>query len=94
MTRSRTSFIATATILLLTGTGVAHASGPVKITASDAAAGDNFGRSVSLDGDTMIVGAEDCCVDSPDRAFTTVPVIRVLSPVACATESTAGKEKL
>jgi len=30
-----------------------------KLTASDAAAGDDFGRSVALDGDTALVGARD-----------------------------------
>ena len=28
-----------------------------KLTAGDGAAGDNFGYSVSIDGDTMVVGA-------------------------------------
>ena len=28
-----------------------------KLTASDGAAGDRFGRSVSIDGDTMVIGA-------------------------------------
>ena len=35
----------------------ARASGPVKLTADDAAATDHFGISVSISGDTAIVGA-------------------------------------
>ena len=57
MTLLRNSRVSVAAMLLLASTGIAHASGPIKITASDAGAGDNFGRAVSLDGDTMIVGA-------------------------------------
>ena len=48
-------------------TSNAHASGPVKLTASDAAAGDNFGNAVAISGDTMIVGAnfdDDAGADS------------------------------
>ena len=33
-----------------------------KLTASDAQAGDVFGRSVAIDGDTSVVGA--CCEDT------------------------------
>ncbi len=40
-----------------------------KLTASDAAAGDEFGKSVSIDGDRAAVGAyedDDACADDPD----------------------------
>ena len=32
-----------------------------ELLASDGAAGDRFGRSVSMDGDILIVGSPDCC---------------------------------
>ena len=40
-----------------------------RLKASDAAAGDEFGLSVSIDGDRIIVGApedDDACIDDPD----------------------------
>ena len=39
--------------------GWASATSNVKLTAFDAANGDDFGRSVAIDGDTVVVGAED-----------------------------------
>ena len=39
--------------------GWASATSNVKLTAFDGANGDDFGRSVAIDGDTVVVGAED-----------------------------------
>jgi hypothetical protein len=46
-----------AALVVVLSCAPASASGPVKLTAAGAAAGDNFGYAVSLSGDTLIVGA-------------------------------------
>ncbi len=44
------------------GSGWANMTQTAKLTASDGAAGDSFGSSVSIDGDTAVVGAPDATV--------------------------------
>lgn len=47
--------VVSATLLTSTNQAVAHCE-PVKLTASDAASGDQFGRFVAIDGDFLVVG--------------------------------------
>jgi hypothetical protein len=44
----------------------AHAALPLRLTASDASAGKNFGRSVAVSGDTIIVGATPLSDTTPE----------------------------
>ena len=46
-----------ATVMLIAVPGLAQQTEDAKLTASDAAAGDQFGASVSISGDTALVGA-------------------------------------
>ena len=58
--------------------GWINATETTKLTASDGEAGDNFGDSVSIDGSTLVVGAEGA--DSSQGAaytFLTTPVVTV-----------------
>ena len=53
------------------GAGWATATETAKLTASDGAANDEFGRSVAVDGDTVVVGAHQ--VDHVDGGGNSVP---------------------